>query len=153
MNSKPHKIFGTKQNAVYTDRYGAYLIPVKDGKIGIVKTHRGFFLLGGGAEPNETDAVCIARECLEETGYSCTVKECIGSAEAYTVHDRLGPFHPMQRYYYGELTDKTTQPTEQDHCLIWCSPTEAADCMYAEMQSWAIGEFAEKYTHLFIQPL
>ncbi len=44
------KIFGTKENAEYVDKKGTYLIPVKDGKVGIVKTPKGFFFLGGGIE-------------------------------------------------------------------------------------------------------
>ena len=43
-----HKVFGVKENANYIDREGIYFVPVKDGKVGVVKTSKGYFLLGGG---------------------------------------------------------------------------------------------------------
>ena len=42
-----HKVFGIKKNVNYMDREGAYLLPAKDGKVGVVKTSKGYFLLGG----------------------------------------------------------------------------------------------------------
>lgn len=48
MNYSPlHKVFGIKENEKYYDRAGVYLIPVKSHKIGVIKTPKGFFLLGG----------------------------------------------------------------------------------------------------------
>ena len=49
-----HKIFGVKQAVNYIDRAGAYLIPVRAGKIGVVKTPKGYFLLGGGLDGDES---------------------------------------------------------------------------------------------------
>ncbi len=45
-----HKIFGVKENVKYSDREGTYLIPFKNNKVGVVKTPKGYFLLGGGLE-------------------------------------------------------------------------------------------------------
>lgn len=33
-----HEIFGTKENANYIDRVGAYIVPIKESKVGVVKT-------------------------------------------------------------------------------------------------------------------
>ena len=65
-----HKIFGIKESAPYYDRYGAYLIVENNGKIAVIETEKGLFLIGGGIETGETDEECIVRECLEETGCS-----------------------------------------------------------------------------------
>ena len=54
-----HKVFGTKENVEYTDREGAYLILVRDNQVGVVKTPKGFFLLGGGVENDESHIECI----------------------------------------------------------------------------------------------
>ena len=43
-----HKIFGQKEGAEYFDRQGAYIIPINDGKVAVVETPKGYFLLGGG---------------------------------------------------------------------------------------------------------
>ena len=54
-----HKIFGTKEDKEYKDRLGAYIIPVKGNEVGVVETPKGYFLLGGGLDANETDFQCI----------------------------------------------------------------------------------------------
>ena len=133
-----HKIFGSRKNEKYTDRVGAYLIPVKDGKVAVVKTNMGYFLLGGGLNDGESDTQCIERECLEEIGYRVSVKMQICSAEAYCTHYKLGYFHPVQRYYMGELIEKTQAPSEADHELVWVKAEHIIGNMFAEMQSWAI---------------
>lgn len=43
-----HKVFGVKEKAEYVDREGAYLIPVLNNKIGVIKTDKRYFWLGGG---------------------------------------------------------------------------------------------------------
>ena len=51
-----HKIFGTKEDKEYKDRIGAYIIPVKGNEVGVVETPKGYFLLGGGLDADETDS-------------------------------------------------------------------------------------------------
>ena len=43
-----HKIFGKKQSAIYLERRGAYIIPIKGEEVGVVETPKGLFLLGAG---------------------------------------------------------------------------------------------------------
>lgn len=133
-----HKIFGTKENVSYTTRIGAYILPIKDNKIGVIKTPKGYFLIGGGKEENETDEQCIKRECLEESGCDITVQKKICSAEAFTQHEKIGYFHPVQTYYIGTLKVQTQKPRETDHSLEWIDIKEIQNKMYAEMQGWAI---------------
>ena len=64
-----HKIFGIKEDKIYLDRKGAYLVPIRGEKVGVVETTKGYFLLGGGIDGDETDNQCIIRECIEEAGY------------------------------------------------------------------------------------
>lgn len=138
-----HKIFGNKENAVYFDREGAYLIPINNGKIGVVKTEKGYFFLGGGLEINESHEDCINRECLEETGYTAVIKEKICSAETYTTHPKLGYFHPVQSYYIGELKEIVSEQTETDHILMWFNYDDIKGKMFAEMQNWALTQCAK----------
>ncbi len=133
-----HKIFGAKENVEYTTRIGAYVIPIKENKIAVIKTRKGYFLIGGGKEENETDEQCIKRECLEETGYDITVDKKICSAEAFTHHERIGYFHPIQTYYIGTINGQTQNSKETDHSLEWIDIKEIQNKMYAEMQNWAI---------------
>ena len=135
-----HKIFGTRQNVEYTDRQGAYLIPIQNDCIGVVQTPKGYFLLGGGLEEGETDEHCIHRECLEEAGYTVRIKHKIGSAETYYKAPEIGYFHPIQTYYVGELVKKVQAPLVSDHQLVWVCFQELKGKMYLEMQNWAIKE-------------
>ncbi len=138
-----HKIFGNKENEKYTDRVGVYLIPVKDGKVGVVETHKGYFLVGGGLENGETDEQCIMRECLEEAGYTVCIKQKLCSAETYCLHSAKGFFHPIQSYYLGTLIKKVHEPLEPDHKFVWLDFETAKENMYSEMQSWAIEQALE----------
>lgn len=140
-----HKVFGEKAPVPYYDRKGAYLIPVKDDKIAVVKMPKGLFFLGGGLENGETDKACIRRECLEEAGVEVTIGEKICSAETFTTHPRLGPFHPIQTYYAGEIIKQVQLPLEKDHTLLFGSFQELDGKLFAEMQNWALLEFWKKH--------
>ncbi|MBQ7760856.1 MAG: NUDIX domain-containing protein [Clostridia bacterium] len=133
-----HKIFGIKENVKYMDREGAYIIPFNNEKIGVVKTPRGYFLLGGGIDGNEEHEECIKRECLEETGYSVQVCEKICTAETFTYHSSLGYFHPIQHYYFGTIIKKIQEPVESDHVFVWLDIDKAKGNMHPQMQNWAI---------------
>ena len=134
-----HKVFGEKLIGTnYKDRPGAYLLHIKNGKVAVVKNPKGFFLIGGGLELGETGEECIARECMEEIGYTVTVKNKICSAEAYMYHKKAGYFHPIQTYYAGSVDCMKGYPLEKDHTLMWLDYTEIKGKLYLEMQNWAI---------------
>ena len=135
-----HKVFGQKEDVLYRDRPGAYVIPIRDGCAAVVRTRKGHFLLGGGLEPGESDAVCIERECLEEIGQTVTVGEKIGSAEVYCDFPTLGCLHLYQTYYAGMLLGKVQEPIETDHELVWIPVAQAREKMYHPAQAWAIEE-------------
>ena len=133
-----HKVFEMKENVNYIDRVGVYLVPMKEGKIGVVKTSKGYFLLGGGLDNGESHEECIKRECLEEVGYTVSVGNKVCSAEMYCEHPTIGYFHPIQTYYVGELLEQISIPVEDDHEFVWVDFNELVNNMYLEMQSWAL---------------
>lgn len=135
-----HKIFGTKENAPYWDRPGAYLIPLRDNQVGIVRTPKGYFFIGGGIEPGESHEACLARECLEETGWTAGIGPKLCSAETYTTHTTLGLFHPIQTYYLGCLESQVAQPAESDHTLLWMDYAQIRGKLFSEMQNWALDQ-------------
>ena len=136
--SQVHKVFGRKQEGNYYETPGAYLIPFDRDRIAVVHTPRGLFLLGGGIQGKENDLECIRRECLEECGYACRVGAMLASAEAYSIHERKGLFHPIQNYYLGELIEKVQEPTEKDHRLFWMTYEQIKGNMFSDMQNWAV---------------
>ena len=137
-----HKIFGVKEEAEYTDREGAYLIPFRGNMVGVIQTSKGYFLLGGGVEAGESHSACIERECMEEAGYLSLVKDKVCSAEAYTTHPTIPYFHPIQTYYCGELLEKVAEPTEEDHRLCWIEYDRLKGRLFVEMQNWALEQAA-----------
>lgn len=141
-----HKVFGVREKVNYIDRVGVYLVPAKEGKIGVVRTPKGYFLLGGGLNCGESHEECIKRECLEEIGCTVSVGNKICSAEMYCEHPTIGYFHPVQTYYVGEVLDQVSLPMEDDHEFVWMDYNELVDSMYLEMQSWALAQ-SWKYIH------
>ena len=137
-----HKVFGTKEAAEYLNREGAYLIPCRNGHIGVVKTPKGYFFLGGGVEREESHAACLTRECLEEAGCVPHITKKLCSAEAYTKHPTLGYFHPIQTYYIGSLGGAEATPTENNHVLCWVPYEALRGQMFVEMQNWALEQFS-----------
>ena len=133
-----HKIFGIQFKAEYFSRKGAYIIPIKDGKIAVAKTPKGLFLLGGGIEPGESETESIYRECLEEIGCEAYIDRLACTAEAFVVHPRKGFFHPVQSYYLGSISEQVCQPKEPDHTLCWIEYHELRGRMFTQMQNWAI---------------
>ena len=142
-----HKVFGIKDAVEYVDREGAYLIPVRDNMIGIVRTPKGYFFVGGGIDNGESHIDCIERECIEETGYMVSVKEKICSAETYCFHGEIGFFHPIQTYYTGEMLTEVSVPAEKDHEFLWAEYSEIKGRMFWQMQNWALDMFFEKHCH------
>lgn len=138
-----HKIFGVKENVKYLNRKGAYLIPFQNNKVGVVKTPKGYFLLGGGLEKEEHDIACIERECLEEIGFCVCIKDKICSAEIYTKLPTIGYFHPIQTYYFGELLKKVSDSTEKDHILCFVEYEQLKGNMFLGMQNWALEQAYE----------
>ncbi len=139
-----HRIFGKKENKTYLDRKGAYIIPIKGEEVGIVETPKGFFLLGGGIDSDETDTQCIIRECIEEVGYNVEIKEKVCSAETYCEHPTIGFFHPIQVYYSGELVEKVKEPLELDHVFRWVKYENIRGKMFLDMQNWALEQIWNK---------
>ena len=137
-----HRIFGTKENAEYLDREGAYLIPCRNNQVGVVQTQKGYFFLGGGIENGESHLDCIERECIEEVGCSPHVDGRLCSAEAYIKHPTIGYFHPIQTYYVGTLLNCKSTPIEKDHVLCWVEYDQLRGKMFVEMQNWALEQAA-----------
>lgn len=142
------KTFGyQKPGVVYKQRVGAYGVGFdKDGKIPVAMTHlcngeKGYFLLGGGIEGNETHSDCIKRECLEEAGLSVTPKEFICKGDYYHfIEQTKTDFRGIGYFYYMELNGVVTSPTEPDHFLVWLTIDEIRDKLFLPHQIWAVEE-------------
>ena len=95
---KPHKTVGIKQEgADYYERPGCYIVPVQNGKIGLIKSKNSYCFIGGGMEKGETKDQCLTREVLEETGCGVNPGYIFATAEQYKPDQTdIGYFHPFQ---------------------------------------------------------
>ena len=134
----PHKTFGIDDGREYVDRPGAYILPVKEKRVAVVRTKLGLFFLGGGNDPGEDDESTVMRECLEEIGCRATVEKFVCSADAFTRHWGDVPYHPVQNYYLGQISDPVQPPVETDHSLEWWDFEELRGNMFSPMQNWAL---------------
>jgi 8-oxo-dGTP diphosphatase len=143
-----HKVFGAPQSGVaYRDRSGAYGIAFDGaGKAAVVSCERkGCFLLGGGIEPGESEAECIRREALEETGYAVTIGEKVCIGEEYITDLKGRPCHPTGHVYLIELGEKAAPPVESDHILTWMPIEEFKSATFMRYQAWAMEMAWELY--------
>lgn len=123
----PHFVCGKKrENVSYYERPGAYIVPRNGGRIGLIRKGNSLFFAGGGIEPGESNAQCLAREVLEETGRELLrLDGCFATGEEYKDgQTEIGFFHPFQYYYTGILSEPAAKPAESDHELVWFVPDE-----------------------------
>lgn len=136
-----YQVFGAPQPGVtYRDRAGAYGIAFDgQGRASVVFAQRkGYFLLGGGIDPGESEEDCIRREVLEETGLSVTVGKKVAVGEEYTADLRGGPYHPTGHIYLVELGEQIALPSETDHFLTWMDVREFCEQTVLKYQAWAM---------------
>lgn len=137
------KSFGDKIKGItYKDRVGAYAVIINNhNELLTVKTEKGYFLLGGKIENNETYEACIKRECIEEAGVDVEVKEFICKAGKYTFIESLKFYiHAVGYFYIVKLKDKVCEPIEKNHKLEWINLKEYDKKLHLEHQSWAVVE-------------
>lgn len=142
------KTFGTPtKGADYYHRIGAYLVIVHDDKLATIRIAKGYILPGGGIEGDETHEECLLRECIEEIGYDVRVDELIASADAWDTHPRVGPFHPIQFYYSGELLDPLFEDGGTDGTRLEWIPLDRIDeLLFVPMQRWAVRQHLGRET-------
>lgn len=131
--------FGQPQPGLtYRHRPGAYLLCIREGQAAIVRTDLGHYLLGGGIEPMEGAMDCLKREILEEVGCGVSGLRYFCCGDFYTTHPAVGPFHPVQFYYLGEVKEKLQEAIEPDHVLEWWPVQEAIRLLRLPVQKWAL---------------
>ena len=147
------KTFGIKKtNTIYQERTGAYGIGFSaNGKIPVAMTHlyNGeivFFLLGGGIENNENHTDCIIRETLEEAGLSVVPKEFVCKGDYYHFIEQTKiDFHGIGYFYYMEIGDIVSEPTEPDHYLVWLTYEQIKEKLFLPHQIWAVEQVYNIY--------
>ena len=138
----------------YVLRPGGYCV-VRDasGRVAVVATPRGAFLIGGGQEAGETPRQALLREAREECG--CTLKigkrlavadELLYAKEERTYLRKRGTF-----FAAGVLDQDTALAVEPDHALVWLPLEEALGRLVHESHRWALRTGARRAKKKAIQ--
>ncbi len=133
--------FGDKiLNKNYVQRPGAYAVIVDEkGCIGVVENPKGFFLVGGGIEGDETPEEALHREALEEIGMSLSIDRKIGVATQHIYVPEADVYISKEGHFYeATLLRLISTNSEDNHQLHWLKPLEALEKLYHESHRWAV---------------
>lgn len=130
-------VFGSRLPGVpYRLREGAYaVIRDEEGRVAVVRNHRGLFLPGGGRESGETAVENLLRELVEECAREPEILRPIGEAMQFY----SGGVHGWEmRATFFEATLGAPLPRVPDHELFWVAPEEACGSFFLECHAWAV---------------
>ena len=141
--------FGTIQDGVeYVLRPGGYAVVVDQGLVAIVKTPKGYFLPGGGAESGEALADTAIRETREETGLNITITNEVGTADEFVSSAKYeGHFQKVCTFFSARIISESYEG-EADHKLVWTSPDKAIDILTHGSQKWAVAKHFSSTVHV-----
>ncbi len=116
-----------------------------DGLLAIVRTTKGWFLLGGGIEPGETPARAVVREGREECGVALEPGALLGHANEI-VHsgDEDTWFEKRSTFLSATVVATGLACDEEDHSLVWLAPAAAVGALVHESHRWAVERWLER---------
>ena len=141
MNSPSNPRFGeTIAGVEYIFRAGVYAVIVDHAnRVAAIRGEGGYFLPGGGIEPNENEEEALAREVMEECGASVTLLSAIGQATDF-LHSKAEEsyFEKHGTFYLARLL---TAPSAK---LVWITSQEAPRLFRQGGHAWAITQAIRK---------
>lgn len=145
-------VFGQKvTGANYQSRYGVYaIIPnTEKTEIILVQAPNGaWFLPGGEIEADENHHQALARELIEELGFTAEIGDYLGQADEYfySRHRDIHFYHPA--YLYAVNSFKQSQaPVEDFNQLAWFSIEEARQKLKRDSHRWGIEQWLVHNSH------
>jgi 8-oxo-dGTP pyrophosphatase MutT (NUDIX family) len=110
----------------------------QDGRIAVVRAARGWFLPGGGIDPDEDERQAVERETREECGLVIRLSGIIGHATEI-VHSPAGHTGvDKESVFFSAVVIGATVATEPDHELVWLSAAEAVTRLSQKSHRWAV---------------
>jgi 8-oxo-dGTP diphosphatase len=120
----------------YQARPATYAV-IRDsqGKVAAVNTGLGYFLPGGGIDPQESAEVAIKREIREELARSSRITRKIGEAIQYFSGD--GRYYRASVFFFA--AEFTGEPEgESEYALCWIEPDEFQKSCFHQCHAWAV---------------
>ena len=125
----------------YVLRPGGYGVVLGvEGRIAVVATSRGAFLLGGGLEGSEMPRQALVREAREECGCTLKIGARIGVADEMLFAKREKTYFRKRSTFFAAtvLVHDAALATEPDHALVWLPVGEALRRLVHESHRWAV---------------
>ena len=125
----------------YVLRPGGYLVVRNSqNEIAILSTPKGFFLPGGGQNPDELPVQAAIREAKEECGLHVEVQRLIGTADELVFAASEGTYYRKRSSFFSARLIGTSDECEDDHRLMWMTSTEAINQLSHRSQVWAVDQ-------------
>lgn len=127
--------FGSPPEAgrIYTPRPGAYAILPREGQLLLtvqMEEQPDIQLPGGGIDPGETPVSALHREVFEETGWRIASPRRLGVFRRFVFMPEYDLWaEKICHIYLARPTRQIGPPLEEDHEVIWASPSTAADLL------------------------
>jgi 8-oxo-dGTP diphosphatase len=124
----------------YARRPGAYAVILDaERRIAVVRPSGGWYLPGGGREPDESPETTLRREVREECGREIAILGRIGEAVEYVCAGLEGDCFIKHGVFFAAIFGASIPvAVEADHALTWLSPIEAAAVLSNRSHAWAV---------------
>ena len=106
-----------------------------------MRTPRGCYLPGGGAEKDETPEQTVEREALEECGFVIQVQSMLGRAVQFCYSEEESAYFEKICDFLQAQIVGITAPSEPDHQILWVTPEQACAMLLHESHCWAARGF------------
>ncbi len=137
-------VFGGRTPGMrYRPRPGAYAVIVDAAdRLAVMRTPKGLFLPGGGADPGETPEATLKREALEECGRALEPGRRLAFALERVADDQdeggAGGVTKQCTFFEARLGPRIATPVEHDHELVWMPVRQAIAQLTHRSQAWAV---------------
>lgn len=139
-------MFGEELDLPRVVRPSAYgLLADARGRLALVVTPQGAFLLGGGLEPGETAAEAVRREAREEGGLDVRLRGGWARHAVELVYARAegAYFEKRSHFLRGDAALGASGRTEAGYTLRWVTAVEAVALLTPGSHRWAVEEWCQ----------
>ncbi|MEM8851131.1 MAG: NUDIX hydrolase [Pseudomonadota bacterium] len=125
----------------YRRRPGAYAILVRGGRVLLTEQTtpdlQEIQLPGGGIDPGESARPALAREVLEETGWTCQIGRRIGAFRHFTWMSEYGLHaEKLCHVYLARPGQRLGPPREAGHRPVWLAGRAAVAALESPGNRW-----------------